>query len=74
MQKIIKNESKTKTRSLRSVNTKEIAAPAMHVINTLYTEKPICFESFKAGIETCRVSLNKKYKSIFNYDIIFVCF
>lgn len=35
VQKIIKNESKTKTKSLRSDNTSEIAAPAIHVINTL---------------------------------------
>lgn len=52
VQKIIKNESKTKTKSLRSDNTNDMAAPAMHVMNTLYTEKPMCFESFRAGIET----------------------
>lgn len=35
VQKIIKNESKTKTKSLRSESTNEIAAPVMHVMKTL---------------------------------------
>lgn len=35
VQKIIKNESKTKTKSLRSESTKDIAAPAIQVMKTL---------------------------------------
>lgn len=35
VQKMIKNESKIKTKSLRSDSTSDMAAPAMHVINTL---------------------------------------
>lgn len=41
-----------KTASRRSANTRAIAAPMIHIISTLYTLRPICFESLSAGIET----------------------
>ena len=37
-----------------------MAAPAEHIISTLYTLIPIYFESFRAGIVTWRVSYAKK--------------
>lgn len=52
------------TASRRSDKTSAIAAPIIHIINTLYTLKPICFESFKAGIETWRVSHAKNAPKI----------
>lgn len=41
-----------KTASRLSASTNAIAAPMMHIISTLYTLSPMCFESFNAGIET----------------------
>ena len=44
-----------------SFKTNERPAPMTHIITTLYTLIPIYFESFKAGIETCRVSQARKH-------------
>lgn len=49
-----------KTASLRSEIMRAMAAPMMHIIVTLYTDNPMCLESFSAGIETFRVSHAKK--------------
>lgn len=46
--------------SFRSESTIAMAAPVTHIITTLYTLRPMCFESLRAGIETCRVSQAKK--------------
>lgn len=41
-----------KTASRRSASTNAMAAPMIHIMSTLYTLRPICFESLSAGIET----------------------
>lgn len=52
VQNIINTEIKMKTASRRSASTNAMAAPMIHIIRTLYTLSPICFESLSAGIET----------------------
>lgn len=59
VQNIINNEIKTKTASRRSASTNAMAAPMIHIISTLYTLRPMCFESFSAGIETVSNNENK---------------
>lgn len=48
-----------KTASRRSARTSAMAAPIMHMISTLYTLSPMCFESLSAGIETEQLKLKK---------------
>lgn len=64
VQNIMKTDIKIKTASRRSAKTNAIAAPIIHIIRTLYTLKPMCFESFNAGIDTCRVSHAKNAPKI----------
>lgn len=52
VQNIINTEIKMKTASRRSASTNAMAAPMIHIISTLYTLSPICFESLSAGIDT----------------------
>ena len=60
VQKMINTEMRMKEASLRSDRTIEMAAPVTHIITTLYTLRPMCFESLRAGMETCLVSQAKK--------------
>lgn len=65
VQKIIKTEININTASRRSDRTNAIAAPMIHMIKTLYTLSPICLESLRAGIDTCRVSQAKNAPNIY---------
>lgn len=60
VQNIIKTEISIKTASFRSDMIKAMDPPIMHIIVTLYTDRPMCLESFRAGIETFRVSHARK--------------
>lgn len=64
VQKIMKTEINMNTASRRSASTMAIDAPIMHIINTLYTLKPMCLESLSAGMDTWRVSHAKNAPKI----------
>lgn len=64
VQNIMNTLMSMKAASLRSDSTMAIAAPMMHMMTTLYTDRPICLESLRAGMETCRVSQARKAPKI----------
>lgn len=63
---MIKTDINIKTASFRSDMMRAIEPPIMHIIVTLYTDNPICFESFNAGICTFLVSHAKNAPNISN--------
>lgn len=60
VQNMMNTEMRMKEASFRSDSTIAMAAPMTHIITTLYTLSPMCFESLSAGMETCLVSHAKK--------------
>lgn len=59
-QKMMNTEMMMKAASCWSRSTKEMAAPMLHMMTTLYTLMPTYLESFSAGMLTWRVSHARK--------------
>ena len=65
VQKMMKTLMIINAYSCWSVRMNEMATPMTHMMTTLYTLIPMYFESFKAGIVTCRVSHARKHPNAY---------
>lgn len=70
VQKMMKREMIKNEASCLSVSTWESGAPSTHIITLLYTLIPMYFESFRAGIDTFRVSHARKQPNSYKHMTI----
>ena len=66
VQKMMHSPMMVKDAFTWSLMTNDVAAPAIHIITTLYTLIPMYLESFRAGMLTWRVSQARKQPNICN--------